>query len=174
MFLFLHPVLEKEGTKTKEAIYKSMNTLSYKTISVNKENADKKWMVIDAEGLVLGRLASTIAQVLRGKHKPSYTPHSDCGDNVIVINAEKVALTGNKMETKYYVRHTGYPGGQRIRPIKEQLKRKPIAVVEHAVKGMLPKTKLGTELFRNLYVYAGPNHKHEAQQPTELTLNTIK
>ncbi|GAB1419843.1 50S ribosomal protein L13 [Bacteroidales bacterium] len=151
-----------------------MNTLSYKTISVNKENADKKWMVIDAEGLVLGRLASTVAQVLRGKHKPSYTPNSDCGDNVIVVNAEKIALTGKKMDTKFYVRHTGYPGGQRVRPVREQLKRKPIAVVEHAVKGMLPKTKLGDELFRNLYVYAGPEHKHQAQQPTELTLNSIK
>lgn len=145
-----------------------MNTLSYKTISVNKENADKKWMLVDAEGQVLGRLASEIAKILRGKHKASYTPHSDCGDNVIVVNAEKIALTGNKMETKYYIRHTGYPGGQRMRPVKEQLSRKPIAVVEHAVKGMLPKTKLGAELFRNLHVYAGPEHKHEAQQPKKI------
>ena len=145
-----------------------MNTLSYKTISVNKENADKKWILVDAEGQVLGRLASEIAKILRGKHKASYTPHSDCGDNVIVVNAEKIALTGNKMETKYYIRHTGYPGGQRMRPVKEQLSRKPIAVVEHAVKGMLPKTKLGAELFRNLHVYAGPEHKHEAQQPKKI------
>jgi large subunit ribosomal protein L13 len=170
----LHPVLGKVCANSKAEIYKSMNTLSYKTISVNKENADKKWMVIDAEGQILGRLASTVAKILRGKHKPSYTPHSDCGDNVIVINAEKIALTGNKMETKYYITHTGYPGGQRFRPVKEQLKRKPIAVVEHAVKGMLPKTKLGAEIFRNLYVYAGPDHKHEAQQPKEISLNTIK
>lgn len=151
-----------------------MNTLSYKTISVNKENADKQWVVVDAEGQVLGRLASEVAKVLRGKHKPSYTPHSDCGDNVIVINAEKVALTGNKMETKYYIHHTGYPGGQRFRTVKEQLHRKPIAVFEHAVKGMLPKTKLGAEIFRNLYVYDGPEHRHAAQQPKQISFNIIK
>ncbi len=149
-----------------------MNTLSYKTVSVSKENANKQWFVVDAEGQILGRLASEIAKILRGKHKPSFTPHSDCGDYVIVINAEKIALTGKKMETKYYVRHTGYPGGQRMRSIKEQLERKPIAVIEHAVKGMLPKTKLGAELFRNLHVYAGAEHKHEAQQPQELKFNT--
>jgi len=170
----LHPVLGRVCTKTKDEIIKSMNTLSYKTISVNKENADKKWMVIDAEGQILGRLASEIAKIIRGKHKTSYTPHSDCGDNVIVVNAEKIALTGNKMENKYYIRHTGYPGGKRTRTVLEELKRKPIAVVEHAVKGMLPKTKLGAELFRNLYVYAGPDHKHEAQQPTQINLNSIK
>lgn len=151
-----------------------MNTLSYKTVSVNKENANKQWFVIDAEGQILGRLASEIAKILRGKNKPSFTPHSDCGDNVIVINAEKIALTGNKMETKYYIRHTGFPGGQRTRTVKEQLVRKPEAVVEHAVKGMLPKTKLGAELFRNLYVYVGADHKHEAQQPKELKFNTTK
>ena len=131
-------------------------------------------MIIDATDLVLGRMASRVARILRGKHKPSFTPHVDCGDNVIIINATKVRLTGNKLTDKVYVRHTGYPGGQRVRPVREQLKRKPIAVVEHAVKGMLPKTKLGDELFRNLYVYAGPEHKHQAQQPTELTLNSIK
>lgn len=174
MFLFLHPVLGEVRTETNDETYKSMDTLSYKTISVNKENADKKWLVINAEGQILGRLASEIAKFLRGKHKPSYTPHSDCGDNVIVINAEKIALTGKKMETKYYIRHTGYPGGQRTRLVKEQLKRKPIAVVEHAVKGMLPKTKLGAELFRNLYVYDGPEHKQQAQQPKEVILNFIK
>ncbi len=151
-----------------------MNTLSYKTVSVNKENANKQWFVIDAEGQILGRLASEIAKILRGKNKPSFTPHSDCGDNVIVINAEKIALTGNKMETKYYIRHTGFPGGQRTRTVKEQLVKKPEAVVEHAVKGMLPKTKLGAELFRNLYVYVGADHKHEAQQPKELKFNTTK
>jgi ribosomal protein L13, bacterial type len=151
-----------------------MNTLSYKTVSVNKEHADKKWYVIDAEGQILGRLATEIAMILRGKKKACFTPHSDCGDNVIIINAEKIALTGKKMENKYYVRYTGYPGGQRIRSVKEQLDKKPIAVVEHAVKGMLPKNKLGAELFRNLYVYAGPTHKHEAQQPIELKINTTK
>ena len=169
----MHPLLGEAGAqKTHENIKSQMNTLSYKTVSVSKENANKQWFVVDAEGQILGRLASEIAKILRGKHKPSFTPHSDCGDYVIVINAEKIALTGKKMETKYYVRHTGYPGGQRMRPIKEQLERKPIAVIEHAVKGMLPKTKLGAELFRNLHVYAGAEHKHEAQQPQELKFNT--
>lgn len=145
-----------------------MDTLSYKTRSVNKENADKQWILVDAEGQVLGRVASEIAKILRGKHKVSYTPHSDCGDYVIVINAEKVILTGNKMETKTYLRHTGYPKGQRSRSVKDQLERKPIAALEHAIKGMLPKTRLGSELFRNLYVYAGPDHKHQAQQPKKI------
>ena len=151
-----------------------MNTLSYKTVSVNKENANKKWYVVDAEGQVLGRFASEVAMILRGKRKPCYTPHSDCGDNVIIINAEKIQLTGNKMQDKYYVRYTGYPGGQRIRTVGEQLKRKPEAVLEHAIKGMLPKTKLGATIYRNLFVYAGPEHPHQAQQPIELKINTIK
>src|SRR5574344_58684 len=127
-----------------------MDTLSYKTVSVNKEHANKKWYVVDAEGQVLGRMAQEIAQVLRGKRKACYTPHSDCGDNVIVINAEKIILTGKKMDNKVYVHYTGYPGGQRVRTVKEQLKRKPVAVVQHAVKGMLPKTRLGSTIFRNL------------------------
>ena len=143
-----------------------MNYLSYKTVSVNKENANKKWYVVDAEG--------QIAMILRGKRKACFTPHSDCGDNVIIINAEKVVLTGNKMTQKYYMRYTGYPGGQRIRTVAEQLKRKPIFVLEHAVRGMLPKNRLGDAIFRNLYVYEGPNHNHEAQQPQELKINTIK
>lgn len=151
-----------------------MNYLSYKTVSVNKEHANKKWYVVDAEGQILGRFASEVAMILRGKRKPCFTPHSDCGDNVIIINAEKIQLTGNKMEEKYYVRYTGYPGGQRIRNVKEQLNRKPIAVLEHAIKGMLPKNKLGDAIFHNLYVYAGPNHPHEAQKPEELKINTIK
>ena len=151
-----------------------MNYLSYKTVSVNKENANKKWYVIDAEGQILGRFASEVAMILRGKRKPCYTPHSDCGDNVIIINAEKIQLTGKKMDEKYYVHYTGYPGGQRVRNIKEQLNRKPEVVLEHAIKGMLPKTKLGKEIFRNLFVYAGSEHPHQAQQPTELKINTIK
>ena len=151
-----------------------MDYLSYKTVSVNKENANKKWYVVDAEGQILGRLASQVAMILRGKRKACFTPHSDCGDNVIIINAEKVVLTGKKMEQKYYMRYTGYPGGQRIRTVAEQLKRKPTFVLEHAIKGMLPKNRLGSEIFRNLYVYEGPNHKHEAQQPIELKINTIK
>ena len=151
-----------------------MDYLSYKTVSVNKENANKKWYVVDAEGQILGRLASEVAMILRGKRKACFTPHSDCGDNVIIINAEKVVLTGNKFTQKYYMRYTGYPGGQRTRTVAEQMKRKPTSVVEHAVRGMLPKTKLGDAIFRNLYVYEGPNHNHEAQQPQELKINTIK
>ena len=147
-----------------------MDTLSYKTVSVNKEHANKKWYVVDAEGQVLGRMAQEIAQVLRGKRKACYTPHSDCGDNVIVINAEKIILTGKKMDNKVYVHYTGYPGGQRVRTVKEQLKRKPVAVVQHAVKGMLPKTRLGSAIFRNLYVYEGPEHPHAAQKPEVLTI----
>lgn len=148
-----------------------MDTLSYKTVSVNKEHANKKWYVVDAEGQVLGRMAQEIAQVLRGKRKACYTPHSDCGDNVIVINAEKIILTGKKMDNKVYVHYTGYPGGQRVRTVKEQLKRKPVAVVQHAVKGMLPKTRLGSAIFLNLYVYEGPEHPHAAQKPEVLTIN---
>ena len=151
-----------------------MNYLSYKTVSVNKEHANKKWYVVDAEGQILGRFASEVAMILRGKRKPCFTPHSDCGDNVIIINAEKIQLTGNKMEEKYYVRYTGFPGGQRIRSVKEQLNRKPIAVLEHAIKGMLPKNKLGDAIYRNLYVYAGSEHPHQAQKPEELKINTIK
>ena len=150
-----------------------MDTLSYKTVSANKATVTKEWVVIDATDQVLGRLASRIALILRGKNKPNYTPHVDCGDNVIVINAEKVRLTGKKMTDKVYVRHTGHPGGQRFATPKELLCRKPLAVVEHAVKGMLPKNRLGAELFRNLFVYAGPEHKHEAQQPKVIHLNEI-
>ena len=108
---------------------------------------------------------------MRGKHKPNFTPHVDCGDNVIIINAEKVRLTGNKLDEKTYVRHSGYPGGQTSEKAKELLKRRPLALVEHAVKGMLPKTRLGSELFRNLYVYQGPEHPHQAQQPKQINLN---
>lgn len=145
-----------------------MDNLSYKTISANKATAQKGWVIVDAENQVLGRLSSEIAKVIRGKHKPNYTPHVDCGDNVIVINAEKIRLTGKKMTDKVYIRHTGYPGGQRFRTPKEVLTKNPRGVVEAAVKGMLPKNKLGSKLYTNLYVYAGTAHPHEAQQPTEL------
>ncbi|HPB02817.1 MAG: 50S ribosomal protein L13 [Bacteroidales bacterium] len=151
-----------------------MDTLSYKTKSINKANANKEWVIVDATDQSLGRFAAMVAFMLRGKHKPSFTPNSDCGDNVIVINAEKVKLTGNKLTDKEYVRHTGYPGGQRFTNPADLLKRKPEAVVEMAVKGMLPKTKLGAELFRNLYVYAGTEHKHEGQQPKSVNINEIK
>ena len=150
-----------------------MDTLSYKTVSANKATITKEWVVIDAADQVLGRLASRVALILRGKNKPNYTPHVVCGDNVIIINAEKVRLTGKKMTDKVYVRHTGYPGGQRFATPKELLNRKPLAVVEHAVKGMLPKNRLGAELFRNLFVYTGPEHPHEAQQPKTIHLNEI-
>lgn len=149
-----------------------MDTLSYKTVSVNKEHANKKWYIVDAEGQILGRLASEVAQILRGKRKTCYTPHSDCGDNVIIINAEKIVLTGNKMNQKTYVRHTGYPGGQRVRTVKDYLAKKPVFVLEHAIKGMLPKTRLGSAILHNLYVYEGPEHNHQAQQPIELKINT--
>ena len=148
-----------------------MDTLSYKTISANKATVTKEWVVIDATDQVLGRLASRVALILRGKHKPSYTPHVDCGDNVIIINAEKVRLTGKKLTDKIYVRHTGYPGGQRFSTPKELLNRKPFAIVEHAVKGMLPKNRLGAQMFRNLHVYIGSEHPHQAQQPKEIKLN---
>ena len=150
-----------------------MDTLSYKTISANKATADKKWVVIDATDVVLGRLASRVALILRGKNKALYTPHADCGDNVIIVNAAKVRLTGNKMTDKQYVRHTGYPGGQRFSTPEELMAKKPTAVVQNAVKGMLPKNRLGADLFRNLYVYEGAEHPHEAQKPTTITLNEI-
>jgi large subunit ribosomal protein L13 len=151
-----------------------VNTLSYKTVSANKATVQKQWYIVDAKGEVLGRLASVVAMVLRGKHKPSFTPHVDAGDNVIVINAEQIKLTGNKMTEKQYVRHSGYPGGQRTQTPEDLLSKKPTAVVEKAVKGMLPRNRLGSELFRNLHVFAGENHPHEAQQPKTLDLKSIK
>lgn len=151
-----------------------MDTLTYKTISANKETVNKEWVLIDAENEVLGRLASTVAKLIRGKYKTNYTPHVDCGDNVIVINAEKVRLTGNKMTCKEYLRHTGYPGGQRITTAREYLAKKPTFIIEKAVKGMLPKNRLGAQLFGNLHVYAGSEHPHAAQQPKEIKINSIK
>ncbi len=151
-----------------------MDTLSYKTISTNKLTAEKEWILIDAEGETLGRLASAVAKMIRGKNKPGYTPHVDCGDNVIVINAEKIQLSGKKMTDKVYVRHTGYPGGQRFTTPQELLVKKPFAVVENAVRGMLPKNKLGRALFNNLYVCVGSEHNHEAQKPREIKLNSIR
>ncbi len=151
-----------------------MNTISYKTRSINKENADKKWHLVDAKGQSLGRLASRVAFVLRGKHKTNYTPHADCGDNVVIINAAEVKLSGSKMTEKEYVRHTGFPGGQRFSTPAELFEKYPERVLEKAIKGMLPKNRLGRELFRNLYVYAGNEHNQEAQQPQAIDLNTIK
>ena len=151
-----------------------MDTLSYKTKSANKNTVDKQWLLVDADGQTLGRLASKVAVLLRGKHKPNFTPHVDCGDNVVVINAEKIHLSGNKWEDKVYQRFTGYPGGQRSRTAEEMLDKKPTSLVEKAVKGMLPKNKLGAELFRNLRVYAGTEHDQEAQKPKAINLNDLK
>ncbi|MCI6627782.1 MAG: 50S ribosomal protein L13 [Bacteroidales bacterium] len=150
-----------------------MDTLSYKTVSLNKATAEKKWLVIDATDLALGRLASRIALILRGKNKPGFTPNVDCGDNVIVINAEKVALKGKKMTNRVYVRYTGYPGGQRFSTPAEILAKRPTELIRRAVKGMLPKTRLGDKVLGNLYIYAGPEHPHQAQNPTEIKLNEI-
>jgi large subunit ribosomal protein L13 len=153
---------------------KDVDTLSYKTVSANKNTVQKEWVIVDAADQILGRLASRVAMILRGKHKPSFTPHVDCGDNVIIINAEKVKLTGDKLTKREYVRHTGYPGGQRTETVENLLKRRPEAVIERSVKGMLPKNRLGSALFRNLYVYAGDVHPHEAQQAKKIDLDTIK
>ncbi|MDX1665886.1 MAG: 50S ribosomal protein L13 [Saprospiraceae bacterium] len=142
-----------------------MDTLSYKTKSAKKEEVERKWYVIDAEGEVVGRLCSRIAHVLRGKHKPSYTPHVDTGDYVVVVNAEKIRFTGQKLDQKEYLSHTGYPGGQRSMTAKEMLEKKPENIVENAVRGMLPKNRLGRAMFKKLYVYTGPEHPHQAQQP---------
>jgi len=147
-----------------------VDTLSYKTISANKITVNKEWIVVDAENAILGRLASEIAKIIRGKHKASYTPHVDCGDNVIVINADKIKLTGKKMTDKVYVRHTGYPGGQRFQTPRELLEKHPTRVIEKAVRGMLPKNRLGRRLFTNLFVYADGKHPHEAQQPKQIQL----
>ena len=152
---------------------KTVDTLSYKTVSLNAATVQKEWVVIDATDLALGRLASRVALVLRGKTKPGYTPHVDCGDNVIVINAEKVALKGNKMTNRVYTRYTGFPGGQRFSTPKEILQKRPAELIRKSVKGMLPKTRLGDKIFGNLYVYAGPEHPHAAQKPREIKLNEI-
>jgi len=151
-----------------------VDTLSYKTISANKSTVDKKWLLVDAEGQTLGRLASKVAKLLRGKHKPNYTPHVDCGDNIVIINAEKITLSGNKWDEKLYSRYTGYPGGQKHTSAKELLEKNPGRIVEKAVKGMLPKNRLGAELFRNLKVYVGTEHGQEAQKPTVININDLK
>lgn len=151
-----------------------MNTLSYKTVSANKATVNKEWVLVDADGQTLGRLASEIAKLIRGKHKTNFTPHVDCGDNVVVINAEKINLTGKKWTDKSYIRHTGYPGGQRSLTATEMFDKDPTRLVEKAVKGMLPKNKLGAALYRNLYVYAGTEHKHAGQNPTSINFNDRK
>ena len=151
-----------------------MDTLSYKTVSANKATVHKEWLLIDAKDQILGRLTSVAASLLRGKHKRNFTPHVDCGDNIIIINASQIKLTGKKLTDKKYISHTGYPGGQKIKTPAVLLEKKPVAIIENAIKGMLPKNRLGRELFRNLHVYAGPDHNHEAQQPKQIDLNSIK
>ena len=150
-----------------------MDTQSYKTVSLNAATVKKEWVVIDATDLVLGRLASRVALVLRGKNKPGFTPHVDCGDNVIVVNAEKVALKGKKMTNRVYSRYTGYPGGQRFTTPREILAKRPEELIRRSVRGMLPKNRLGSKILDNLYIYAGPEHPHQAQQPREITLKEI-
>ena len=134
------------------------------------QNIERKWYVIDATGLVLGRLASEVASILRGKHKPTFTPNVDCGDYVIIVNAEKVALTGAKMDDKLYIHHSGYSSGLKTRTAKRMLELQPQKLIETAVKGMLPKNSLGADMYRKLFVYVGPEHKHQAQKPEEYTL----
>jgi len=151
-----------------------VDTLSYKTVSANRATVTKEWVLVDATDVVLGRLASKVAKILRGKNKPSFTPHVDCGDNVVVINAEKVRLTGNKLNDKIYLSYSGYPGGQKKQTPAELLSKYPERLVEKAVKGMLPKNRLGSKIYGNLKVYVGSEHKQEAQNPKVIDLNTIK
>jgi large subunit ribosomal protein L13 len=151
-----------------------VDTLSYKTISVNKETAQKEWVVVDATGQSLGRLASKVAKLLRGKYKPSFTPHVDCGDNVIIVNADKVVLTGNKWTDRTYLRFSGYPGGQKEYSPADLMKKSPDKLFRKVVKGMLPKNKLADRLINNMYVYAGNEHPHQAQTPKKIDINTLK
>ena len=151
-----------------------MDAVSYKTISANEKIVKKEWVVVDAQEMVVGRLATQVARILKGKNKPYYTPHFDCGDNVIIINAEKVRFTGHKWTDKQYVHHTTYPGGQRFATPKEMMRKDARRILELAIKGMLPKNRLGAQLFRNLHVYVGPNHPHQAQQPKEINIKDIK
>lgn len=151
-----------------------MDTLSYKTVSANKATVKKDWLLVDAEGETLGRLASKVAKLIRGKHKTNFTPHVDCGDNIVVVNAEKITLSGNKWQNKTYIRHTGYPGGQRSLTAQQILEKHPERLVEKAVKGMLPKNRLGRALYNNLHVYVGGEHSQEAQKPKKIELDSIK
>ena len=165
----LHALLRDEKFKKNWIL----DTISFKTISANKKTVNKNWVVVDADSQNLGRLSSKVAILLRGKHKPNFTPHVDCGDNVIVINSSKINLSGNKWTQKEYIRHTGYPGGQRSLSAIEQFNKNPNSIIEKSVKGMLPKNKLGANLFRNLYIYSDTNHKFEAQKPATVDLNKV-
>lgn len=165
---FLH--LQPEILFTKKKKNKKVDTLSYKTTSANKESAQKEWVQVDASGLSLGRLASGVAKLARGKHKTNFTPHADCGDYVVIVNADKIELTGNKWEDKIYLRHTGYPGGQRSLTAKQMFDKDPIRLIEKAVKGMLPKNRLGAQILSNVYVYSGEEHLHQAQKPKSIDI----
>ena len=151
-----------------------MDTLSYKTISVNKETAQKEWVVVDATGQSIGRLASKVAKLLRGKYKPSFTPHVDCGDNVIIVNADKVELTGSKWNDRIYYCYSGYPGGQKEFTPADLMQKSPDRLFRKVVKGMLPKNKLGDAILSNMFVYAGEEHPHQAQKPKKVDINTLK
>ena len=151
-----------------------MDTLSYKTLSANKETANKQWFVVDAEGQTLGRMASKVAKVLRGKYKTNFTPHADCGDNVIIINAGKVIMTGNKINDRRIFSHTGFPGGQKRISPSEMLKKDDTSLVRHAIRGMLPKNKLGSAMLKNCYIYSTKDHDQEAQKPKVLNLKDLK
>ena len=151
-----------------------MDTLSYKTISANNATVNKEWVVVDANGQHLGRFASKVAKLLRGKYKPNYTPHVDCGDNVIIINADKIVLTGNKWNDREYLSYTGYPSGQRSITPAKLMQKGSDRLFNKVVKGMLPKSRLGAKILTNLYVYDGVEHKHEAQQPKTVDINSLK
>ena len=150
-----------------------MDTLSYKTVSANKETVNKEWLLVDADGETLGRLASKVARLIRGKHKVNFTPHVDCGDNVIVVNAEKVKLTGNKWEAKEYIRHTGYPGGIKETTPEKLSEKKPGEVLKLAVKRMLPSGALGKKQLSKLKIYSGENHPHSAQNPKIIEIGKL-
>lgn len=151
-----------------------MDTLSYKTVSANIATVNKEWVVVDAEGQTLGRLASKVAKLLRGKYKPNFTPHVDCGDNVVIINADKAVLTGKKWQDRVYLRYTGYPGGQRSTTAEELLRKGADRLVLQVVKGMLPKNRLGAALLKNCYVFGGAEHDKQAQQPKQIDINSLK
>ena len=148
-----------------------MDSNSFKTLSIRKEDVQKKWFLVDASNQNLGRMCSVIAKILRGKHKPSFTPHVDCGDNVVVVNAEKINLTGNKWENKTYISHSGYPGGQKVKTANQVFDKSPSILIEKAVKGMLPKNKLGAVIFKNLRVYNDENHTQDSQNPELININ---
>jgi len=147
-----------------------VDTLSYKTLFVNKNTISRNWYLVDAEGEILGRLASNVAKILRGKNKPDFTPHVNSGDKVVIINAEKIRLTGNKLSDKVYIRHTGYPGGQRFTTPREILSKKPENLIIEAIRGMMPKSRLRKEYLKNLFVYTGTSHPHTAQKPVQIEI----